>query len=333
MSDTEESISQEADAEDQADADPQAETSQPFQEAGDAHARPDDANDNASADAAPTNDPAQDGLDEAEIDAVVEAILFSTTTPLSAGKIAQVAELPSRRPVKGAIERLNNRYADMGCTFRIDSIAGGYQMLTVEEYHDVVSRLFKQRSDSRLSQAALEALAIVAYRQPIIRADVEAIRGVASGEMLRKLMEKNLVKIVGRAEVLGRPMLYGTTRQFLEVFGLNSLDDLPRVEELRSGAGEAEKSVDSEDESLAEDQQGTESSGETGEDQPDADAPDDSESASEDVDNASVGTVQEAADAPREVTGEYTTDDPGDDEAWPEDERANEQARAREQQD
>ena len=108
-------------------------------------------------------------------------------------------------------------------------------MLTRPEYHDVVSRLFKNKSDSKLSQAAMETLAIVAYRQPILRADIEAIRGVASGEMLRSLMEKNLVKIVGRAEVLGRPMLYGTTRRFLEVFGLNGLEDLPNVEALRGG--------------------------------------------------------------------------------------------------
>ena len=85
----------------------------------------------------------------------------------------------------------------------------------------------------RLSQAALETLAIVAYRQPILRADVEAIRGVASGEVLRGLMDKQLVKIVGRAEVIGRPMLYGTTRRFLEIFGLKRIEDLPRVEELR----------------------------------------------------------------------------------------------------
>ncbi len=332
MSDTEESISQEAAVEDQAGTDSHAETSPPPQEAGDPCAAPDAASDDAFDDA-PTDDVQQDGLDEAEIDAVVEAILFSTTTPLSAGKIAQVAEFPSRRPVKGAIERLNNRYAEMGCTFRIDSIAGGYQMLTVEEYHDVVSRLFKQRSDSRLSQAALEALAIVAYRQPIIRADVEAIRGVASGEMLRKLMEKNLVKIVGRAEVLGRPMLYGTTKQFLEVFGLNSLDDLPRVEELRSGAGDAEKSVPSEDENVAEEPQEKDPSGEAGGNQPDAGATDDSESASEDVDSAPEVAADDLADTPRDVDGEYQSDDSGDEESWPKDDRSGQQARAREQQD
>jgi len=174
--------------------------------------------------------------DQAETAAVVEAILFATDSPISPAKIAQVAELPGRREVKQAVARLNERYEQMGCTFRIESIAGGYQMLTLPEYHDVVGRLFRAKSETRLSQAALETLAIVAYRQPVLRADIEAIRGVATGEVLRGLMEKQLVKIVGRAEVLGRPMLYGTTRRFLEVFGLSNLKELPNVEELRSGA-------------------------------------------------------------------------------------------------
>lgn len=176
-----------------------------------------------------------DAAAEREIAATVEAILFATDSPLSAAKIALVAELPNRGLVKRAVAQLNERYEQMGCAFCIEPIAGGYQMLTRPQYHDVVGRLFKNKSDSKLSQAAMETLAIVAYRQPILRADIEAVRGVASGEMLRGLMDKNLVKIVGRAEVLGRPMLYGTTRQFLEVFGLNSIDDLPNVESLRGG--------------------------------------------------------------------------------------------------
>ncbi len=170
-----------------------------------------------------------------EVAATVEAILFSTDNPISPAKIALVAELPGRGAVKEAISQLNERYGQVGCAFRIESIAGGYQMLTQPEYHDVVARLFKNKSDSKLSQAAMETLAIVAYRQPILRADIEAIRGVASGEMLRNLLDKNLAKIVGRAEVLGRPMLYGTSKRFLEVFGLNGIEDLPNVEALRGG--------------------------------------------------------------------------------------------------
>jgi segregation and condensation protein B len=189
-------------------------------------------------DALDAEDGPDDALDDAaraEIAATVEAILFATDNPLSEAKIAQVAELPGRRAVKEAIRTLNQRYEQMGCAFTIERIAGGFQMLTREQYHDVLARLLRVKSESKLSQAAMETLAVVAYRQPIMRADVESIRGVACGDMIRKLMEKNLVKIVGRAEVLGRPMLYGTTQRFLEVFGLNSLDDLPNVEELRGG--------------------------------------------------------------------------------------------------
>lgn len=172
---------------------------------------------------------------DADVQAVVEAILFASDAPLPPAKIATIAEWPPRR-VKKAVRQLNDRYAKAGHSFRIEEIAGGLQMMTLPEYHDVLRRLFNVKKDSRLSQAAMETLAIVAYRQPILRADIEAIRGVASGEVLRGLLERQLMKIVGRADVIGRPMLYGTTKRFLEVFGLNRLEDLPRVEELRSGA-------------------------------------------------------------------------------------------------
>jgi len=105
-------------------------------------------------------------------------------------------------------------------------------VLTLPAYADVLAALDKSRPSDRLSAAAVETLAIVAYKQPIIRAEIETIRGVASGEILRSLMDKHLVKIVGRAEEVGRPMLYGTTKNFLKVFGLSSLKDLPKAEEL-----------------------------------------------------------------------------------------------------
>jgi segregation and condensation protein B len=183
-----------------------------------------------------TIDSAKVASDPGDTDeAVVEAVLFASDTPLPPTKIASATELPPRR-IKQAVAQLNERYSRGGHAFRIEDIAGGYQMMTLPEYHDVLRRLLHVKKDSRLTQAAMETLAIVAYRQPILRADVESIRGVASGEVLRGLLERQLVKIVGRAEVIGRPMLYGTSKRFLEVFGLASLDDLPRVEELRSGA-------------------------------------------------------------------------------------------------
>jgi segregation and condensation protein B len=172
---------------------------------------------------------------QAEAAATVEAVLFAADAPLQAAKVAQVAQLPAKA-VREAIAALNERYQQIGAAFRIEEIAGGLQMLTLPKYGDVLERLYSARSDSRLSQAAMETLAVIAYRQPVLRADIEAIRGVACGEVLRGLMEKQLIRIDGRAQILGRPLLYGTTRRFLELFGLASLEDLPKAEELRMPA-------------------------------------------------------------------------------------------------
>lgn len=172
-----------------------------------------------------------DMLDEI---ACIEALLFASDSPLSAGRLAQAAGMAGQAGVRQAVDTLNGRYEAAGAAFTIEAIAGGFQMMTRPEYNDVLRRLRRAKADSRLSQAALETLAIVAYRQPILRADIEAIRGVACGEVLRGLMDKDLVRIVGRAEEIGRPMLYGTTRRFLELFGLGSLDDLPNAAQLRA---------------------------------------------------------------------------------------------------
>ena len=164
---------------------------------------------------------------------VVEAILFASDEPLDASKIAKVAGAGSARQVRTLIEELNDEYGQRGSAYHIEQIAGGYVMLTLPEYNDWLKQLLRTRQESKLSQAALETLAIVAYKQPVMRVTVEAIRGVGAGDMVRNLMEKGLVKIVGRAEELGRPLLYGTTRKFLEVFALNSLLDLPKVAKLQ----------------------------------------------------------------------------------------------------
>jgi len=168
-------------------------------------------------------------------ESVVEAVLFASDEPLTAERLAKVVESGVRQ-IRKHIESLNEKYAANNNSFRIEQIAGGYQMLTLSGYNHWLRKLLHARGDTKLSAAAVETLAIIAYKQPIIRADIESIRGVAAGEMIRGLMYKGLVKIVGRAEVLGRPMLYGTTRKFLEVFGLNSLKDLPQVEELKKPA-------------------------------------------------------------------------------------------------
>jgi segregation and condensation protein B len=164
---------------------------------------------------------------------VLEAVLFASDEPLTAGRLADISETGSTKTVHEHIEQLNKEYEENNSSFRIMQIAGGFQMMTLDFYNPWLRKLHRARSESKLSQAALETLAIISYKQPIIRADVEAIRGVACGEMIRSLVYKGLVKIVGKAEVLGRPLLYGTTKKFLQVFGLNSLKDLPKVEELK----------------------------------------------------------------------------------------------------
>lgn len=166
---------------------------------------------------------------------VIEAILFSADSPLPAAKLASIIGVGDSKDVRRHIAGLNEQYASLSLSFRIEEIAGGYQMLTLPAYNHWLAKLLRSRQESKLSSAALETLAIVAYKQPCTRADVEAVRGVAVGDLLNRLREINLVKIVGRAEDLGRPLLYGTTKRFLEVFGLPSLEDLPQVEALGIG--------------------------------------------------------------------------------------------------
>jgi segregation and condensation protein B len=166
------------------------------------------------------------------VESVVEAVLFASDESLTDVRLASIVET-SAKQVRQHIKNLNDKYKANNNAFRIEQIAGGYQMLTLSPYNHWLKKLLRSRSDNKLSPAALETLAIIAYKQPVMRADIEAIRGVAVGEVVRSLSYKGLVKIVGRAEVLGRPMLYGTTKKFLEVFGLNTLKDLPKVQELR----------------------------------------------------------------------------------------------------
>ncbi len=166
------------------------------------------------------------------VESVIEAILFASDEPLTDSRLANIVETTGKQ-VRQCIEALNTKYEANHNAFRIEQIAGGNQMLTMSVYNNWLRKMLRARSDSKLSPAAMETLAIIAYKQPVIRADIEAIRGVAVGEVIRSLMYKGLVKIVGRAEILGRPMLYGTTKKFLEVFGLNSLKDLPKAEELK----------------------------------------------------------------------------------------------------
>ena len=182
--------------------------------------------DESPPDAADADAPADAGVDLA----AVEALLFSTHSPLTPARIADVLELPVSKGVKRAVAALNKQYAEAGRSFRVEQVAGGYQMLTLPQYGPLLQKLHAREADAKLTKAAQETLAVIAYKQPVLRTDVEAIRGVSCGETIRSLMEKRLVKIAGRADLPGRPILYGTTRRFLESFGLNSLKDLPQPE-------------------------------------------------------------------------------------------------------
>lgn len=167
----------------------------------------------------------------------VEAALMATDRPMPAARLSEVLAPPgtklSAKALTKAVASLNAVYEKTKRSFRVEQLAGGWQILTLPKYAAVAAAINKSRQQTKLSGPALETLAIIAYKQPVLKADVEAIRGVACGEVIRALMERKLVKIVGRAEELGRPMLYGTTKSFLEVFGMASLKDLPKVEELR----------------------------------------------------------------------------------------------------
>jgi segregation and condensation protein B len=175
-----------------------------------------------------------EGEFDTTLESVVEAVLFASDEPISVARLVEIAEAGSVKTIRQAVKDLNKKYRDGKFTFRIEELAGGYQMMTLSCFNPWLSKLIKVRSDNKLTPAQLETLAIIAYKQPIIRADVEAIRGVATGEIIRNLMYKGLVKIVGRAEILGRPMQYGTSKKFLDIFGLADLKDLPKVEELKN---------------------------------------------------------------------------------------------------
>jgi segregation and condensation protein B len=164
----------------------------------------------------------------------VEAVLFAAREPIGYRKLAQLAGLADATQARTMVTTLNRLYECSGRAFRIEEMAGGVQMLTCPELAAWVRKLPHVPPPMRLSTPQLETLAVVAYRQPVLRADIEAIRGVSCGELLRQLMQQDLVGLAGRSESLGRPFLYGTTPRFLRVMGLASIDQLPRLEWVRA---------------------------------------------------------------------------------------------------
>jgi len=205
----------------------------------------------------------EDGAEHA-LASRVEAVLLVADRPLSAERIAAVLKLirlaeeatdkgegseqtikPTGRPsspvavaqackrIGSLVERLNLDYDRSGRAFRIEQVAGGYRVMTLPAFAETIAEFHRTKLSGKLTRAAVETLAIIAYKQPITRAQLEAIRGVSCGEVLRSLMDRRIITITGRAEELGRPMLYGTTKQFLQQFGLSSIGDLPTLAELR----------------------------------------------------------------------------------------------------
>ena len=163
----------------------------------------------------------------------VEAALLVTDTPLSIRRVVQLATLADVTEARHLIDQLNVAYDSDGTAFRIERVASGYRLLTRPQFSFWLSKVHHRQAELKLSPSALETLAIVAYRQPATRAELEGIRRVQCADMLKQLMDRGLVRIGGEDNSLGRPFLYETTRQFLEVFGLRDLNDLPNADTLR----------------------------------------------------------------------------------------------------
>ncbi len=178
----------------------------------------------------------------ADMKAIVEALLFAAENPLSLFQLSQILETEDKDRVKQVLEELKTEYQEMDRAFELVEVAGGYSFRTKPQ-HSYWLRRLKRQQVTRLSRAALETLAIIAYKQPTLKAEIERLRGVEVGGVLRMLMEKDLVRVVGRKDLPGRPLIYGTTRRFLEVFDLKDLRDLPTLDEMETILGDQETVV------------------------------------------------------------------------------------------
>ncbi len=165
------------------------------------------------------------------LDGIVESLLFAAGTPLALKRMVDVLEGPTAKEIKAAVERLMSDYNQSGRGVQLLAVAGGFQMRSAPANAEYVRALLRERP-SRLGRAALETLAIVAYKQPATRAEIEAVRGVDCDSAITTLLARKLVKIAGRKEAVGRPLMYATTSEFLEVFGLNDLTQLPALKEI-----------------------------------------------------------------------------------------------------
>jgi len=192
-------------------------------------------------DAPSVNHTAQE-VAERELKAIVESMLFVSPEPLSVLRLVAVLGDVGKAEVERVLRSFGNDLDQQGRGIRLVEVAGGYRLVTKQEYAPWIKRLDKAKSAVKLSRSALESLAIIAYKQPIVRSEIEEIRGVETSGVVRTLLDRKLVRIVGRKEVPGRPIMYGTTKFFLEHFGLNDLSQLPPLREFKE-LGESEQSL------------------------------------------------------------------------------------------
>jgi segregation and condensation protein B len=203
-----------------------------------------------------SSDSEQTGYTEEEI-CTIEAVLFSSPRPLPTNDLKKLLSSRHKGGVKGIVDKLNQKYAENGNTFRIREIAGGLQFYLIPDYAVQVEKYFSVQRNRRLSPAGLEVLAIIAYKQPITKGEIEQIRGVASDGVIQTLLERKLIKPAGRAERVGKPLLYATTSNFLEYFGITGIEQLPKLAEMlpRPTGSPLQKSLDFRgDDSVTEDE-------------------------------------------------------------------------------
>jgi segregation and condensation protein B len=163
---------------------------------------------------------------------ILESLLFSSETPLTIPRIREIIPELKPKEIEQAVQMMNEQYQKSGRTFEIKEIAGGFQFFTLPEYADYVEKLFQTKQKSRLTQKALETVAIIAYKQPLTKHEIEEIRGVNVDGVVKTLLSRNLITISGRAKAPGSPFLYVTTKKFLDYFGLKNLEDLPKLKEI-----------------------------------------------------------------------------------------------------
>ncbi|MFH1351688.1 MAG: SMC-Scp complex subunit ScpB [Pseudomonadota bacterium] len=186
---------------------------------------------------------------------IVEALLFASDKPLGASDIHALLPDVKTADIKSALRVLKYEYEALGRSFSLKEVAGGYQFRSRSEYGSYILKML-QTSPSRLSRATMETLAIIAYKQPMMRQEIERLRGVDVGGILRTLLEKNLIRIMGRKNLPGRPLIYGTTKKFLEVFDLKDIESLPKLKELKALGNEEEATQPSHEERNLEEEPG-----------------------------------------------------------------------------